>query len=171
MKKSFFAACAVVILLLTVTACDTASMLETGGSEPDIYLLGDSDVDNSKPPALQIEVVNGDAVSAAIATMGGYSWRYPDKDGIMVNVVADADRVPQMREIIYIDKGDGFGRLITTGKIVSITSWAEDSLDGEGTSVSLNEGRIAFPGEGAFRYEIIIEYDDGTAHYGFAVED
>lgn len=142
---------------------------------PDIFIeeaeqLGNQDT----PPVLVVETTDGETVSATNATLGGYVWEWMDSDGRVRLSEEEAPCAADMKEIAVIKRGttDGKATLgITGGTLHSVQIWADGAPMEEGERLTVEGQTIVFPADGAYRYEIVVDYTGGRVYYAFMVTE
>lgn len=163
----------------------------TGGTEADAEPFEEElsellpEKDPSEIPFLNICYTQPDAQVTAMATRGGYSWSYTDKDGTGQNIVADSAFILEWTELNDLNTATDDGKtdlelyFSEEPDKVSTMRWpseekGKDFSDGypEGETVSVeHDGNWMIRGaEAGYVYEVDAEFKNGTVSYGFEVK-
>jgi|GEM_PF-1676350 len=169
-------------LLTIMTGCSDDKESGTAGTPvteeqavPDIFIddgagLGNQDT----PPALVIETTKGETVSAVNATLGGYVWRWLDESGKEKLSEEEAPCAADMKEITVIRRSSAEGKAklqISGGTLHLVKVWEDGKPMEESEKVTVENNTIVFPPSGAWRYEIVVDYEGGRVYYAFMVSE
>ncbi len=142
---------------------------------PDIFIDDGAGLSNQEtPPALVLEISKGETVSAVNATLGGYVWRWIDDSGREKLAEEEAPCAADMKDITAIKRSSAEGSVkmqITGGTLHLVKIWEDGAAMEESEKVTVEDNTIVFPGSGAYRYEIVVDYESGRVYYAFMVTE
>ena len=180
MKRYFILLLAALAAVVCLCGCgsDSDAEQELAAEQmgtPDIFIEDSQQLPRSStPPNLVIETSSGEVVSATYATLGGYVWEWMDEDGSIEITEDEAPCAAEMKEIatIFRSASSGSARLqISGGELRSVRIWADGAKMDEGQKLAVEGNVIVFPESGAYRYEVVVEYDGGRVYYAFMITD
>jgi len=142
---------------------------------PDIFIDDGAGLSNQgTPPALVLEIAKGETVSAVNATLGGYVWRWIDDGGREKLAEEEAPCAADMKDITTIKRSTTEGRVklqITGGTLHLAKIWKDGAAMEESEKVTVEDNTIVFPENGAYRYEIVVDYESGRVYYAFMITE
>ena len=151
-----------------------AEIMEQQGV-PDIFIEESQQLTNQDtPPALVLETTQGETVSATNATLGGYAWEWMDSSGKIRFNEEEAPCAAEMKDIAVISRASCDGKValrINGGTLRSVQIWGEGAPMEEGEKITVENETIVFPGQGEYRYEVVVEYAGGRVYYAFRLSE
>ena len=138
--------------------------------------------DTSNPPELSLNYTQTDAIVTAVCDRFGYTWSYTNENGETEGIAVDSEHVLQSDGLVtFTLEGETAMTVVSayTPESVTVTRWTEedregskDSIpDGENVTVESTEEGLTFTAQPGYIYEIVGQWPEGEATYGFeAVE-
>lgn len=138
--------------------------------------------DMSNPPELSLNYTQSDAVVTAVCDRFGYTWTYTGENGETEGIAVDSEHVLQSDGLVTFNlEGETVMTVVSAyePERVTVTRWPQDARDGskdvvpDGEKVDVESARegLTFTAWPGYIYEVIGQWPEGEATYGFeAVE-